>query len=140
MTPGDAVTQGVEEPERAILDTSVVIGDNVTAIRGVLAISAITLADLHFGVLVAQTLQIRAERLRRLSAVQRHFDALPVDDGVAVSYGRLAAAVVDLGPKPRRRVMDLLIAATAHAHNARLYTRNPTDFAGLDEHLTVVEV
>lgn len=28
--------------------------------------------------------------------------------------------------------MDLLIAATAHAHNATLYTRNPGDFAGLE--------
>jgi len=28
--------------------------------------------------------------------------------------------------------MDLLIAATAHAHGARLYTRNPHDFAGLE--------
>lgn len=134
------MTDPVDEPERAILDTSVVIADNVTAIPGVLAISAITLAELHFGVLVAQTPQIRAERLRRLSVLQRHFDALPVDDAVAVSYGRLAAAVVELGRQPRRRVMDLLIAATAHAHNARLYTRNPTDFAGLDEHVTVVEV
>ena len=134
------MTHGVDQPKRAILDTSVVIADNVTPIPGVLAISAITLAELHFGVLVAQTLQIRAERLRRLIALQRHFDALPVDDAVAVSYGRLAAAVVDLGRQPRRRVMDLLIAATAHAHNARLYTRNPTDFAGLDQHLTVVEV
>lgn len=134
------MTDAVDVPERAILDTSVVIADNVTAIPGVLAISAITLAELHFGVLVSQTPQIRAERLRRLSVLQRHFDALPVDDAVAVSYGRLAAAVVELGRQPRRRVMDLLIAATAHAHNARLYTRNPTDFAGLDEHITVVEV
>ena len=134
------MTDAVDVPERAILDTSVVIADNVTAIPGVLAISAITLAELHFGVLVAQTPPIRAERLRRLSVLQRHFDALPVDDAVAVSYGRLAAAVVELGRQPRRRVMDLLIAATAHAHNARLYTRNPTDFAGLDEHITVVEV
>ena len=134
------MTDAVDVPERAILDTSVVIADNVNAIPGVLAISAITLAELHFGVLVAQTPQIRAERLRRLSVLQRHFDALPVDDAVAVSYGRLAAAVVELGRQPRRRVMNLLIAATAHAHNARLYTRNPTDFAGLDEHITVVEV
>ena len=27
--------------------------------------------------------------------------------------------------------MDLLIAATAHAHSARLYTRNRDDFEGL---------
>jgi predicted nucleic acid-binding protein len=127
-------------PERAILDTSVVIADGVAPIPGVLAISAVTLAELHFGVLVAKTSQVRAERLRRLSILQQHFDALPVDEAVAISYGRLAAAVVDAGRQPRRRVMDLLIAATAHAHGARLYTRNAGDFAGLEDLIAVVAV
>ena len=132
------MTEPVNLPERAILDTSVVIADSVAPIPGVLAISAVTLAELHHGVLVAKTSQVRAERLRRLSVLQQHFDALPVDEAVAVSYGRLAAAVVDAGRQPRRRVMDLLIAATAHAHGARLYTRNPGDFAGLDDLIAVV--
>jgi toxin FitB len=35
--------------------------------------------------------------------------------------------------------MDLLIAATALAHDARLYTRNAADFAGLGR-LEVVPV
>ena len=105
-----------------------------------LAISAVTLAELHFGVLVAKTSEVRAERLRRLSILQQHFEALPVDEAVAVSYGRLAAAVVDAGRQPRRRVMDLLIAATAHAHGARLYTRNAEDFTGLEDLIAVVAV
>lgn len=134
------MTEPIERPERAILDTSVVIADRVAPIPGVLAISAVTLAELHFGVLVANTSQVRAERLRRLSILQQHFDALPVDEAVAVSYGRLAAAVVDAGRQPRRRVMDLLIAATAHAHTARLYTRNAGDFAGLEDLIAVVAV
>jgi len=134
------VTEPIELPERGILDTSVVIADGVAPIPGVLAISAVTVAELHFGVLVAKTSEVRAERLRRLSILQQHFDALPVDEAVAVSYGRLAAAVVDAGRQPRRRVMDLLIAATAHAHGARLYTRNAGDFAGLDDLVTVVAV
>jgi predicted nucleic acid-binding protein len=126
--------------ERAILDTSVVIADGVAPIPGVLAISAVTLAELHFGVLVAKTSKVRAERLRRLSVLQQHFEALPVDEAVSVSYGRLAAAVIDAGRRPRRRVMDLLIAATAHAHGARLYTRNAVDFAGLEDLIDVVAV
>lgn len=134
------MTEPVELPERAILDTSVVIADTVAPIPGVLGISVVTLAELHFGVLVAKTSEVRAERLRRLSVLQQHFDALPVDESVAVSYGRLAAAVVDAGRQTRRRVMDLLIAATAHAHGARLYTRNPGDFAGLEDLIAVVAV
>lgn len=127
-------------PERAILDTSVVIATDVAPIEGLLAISVVTLAELQFGVLVAPTPSSRAERLRRLSVLQRHFDALPVDEAVATSYGRLAAAVVDAGRQPRRRVMDLLIAATAHAHHARFYTRNPADFAGLEGLVEVVSI
>jgi predicted nucleic acid-binding protein len=134
------VTDAAAPSERAIVDTSVIIADGVAPIPGVLAISAVTLAELHFGVLVAKTSSVRAERLRRLSVLQQHFEALPVDDAVSVSYGRLAAAVVDAGRRPRRRVMDLLIAATAHAHDARLYTRNAADFAGLDHLVDVVIV
>lgn len=112
----------------------------VGALEGDLAISAATLVELHFGVLVATDAQARAERLRRLSVLQRRFDALPVDQAVAASYGQLAAAVVAAGRRPRARAMDLLIAATAHAHSARLYTRNPGDLGGADELVEVVRV
>ncbi len=125
---------------RAVLDTSVVLASDVPELEGELAISAITVAEIHFGVLVARSPDIRAERLRRLLLLQRVFDALPMDDAVAASYGRIAAAVVDAGRKPRGRVMDLLIAATAHAHGARLYTRNPNDFRGLGDLVEVIAV
>jgi predicted nucleic acid-binding protein len=36
--------------------------------------------------------------------------------------------------------MDLLIAATAHAHGATLYTRNAGDLVGLESLLEVVTV
>jgi predicted nucleic acid-binding protein len=125
---------------RAILDTSVIIATDVGPLDGELAISSATLAELHFGVLVARESSVRAERLRRLSLLQRRFDALPFDDAVAASYGELAAAVVEAGRKPRVRTMDLLIAATAHAHSARLYTRNASDFVGADRLVEVVSV
>lgn len=124
--------------DKVVLDTSVVIASDVRPISGRLAISSVTLAELHFGVLVAKSSPVRAERLRRLVYLQRRFDALPVDDSVAASYGQLAAAVVEAGRQPQRRAMDLLIAATAHAHQARLCTRNPADFAGLEGIVEVV--
>ncbi|WP_340269149.1 type II toxin-antitoxin system VapC family toxin [Aquipuribacter nitratireducens] len=125
---------------RALLDTSVVIATDVAPLEGELAISAATLSELHFGVLVATDPAVRAERLRRLSRLQQTFDALPVDEAVAASYGRLAAAVVAAGRQPRARTMDLLIAATAHAHDARLYTRNVADLHGLEDILEIVGV
>ena len=125
---------------RAVLDTSVVIATDVPPLEGELAISSATVAELHFGVLVARDAATRAERLRRLSALQHDFDALPVDDAVAASYGQLAAAVVEIGRQPRARTMDLLIAATAHAHAARLYTRNAKDLIGLEQLIEIVPV
>lgn len=124
---------------RAVLDTSVVIATDVGPIDGELAISCVTLAELHFGVLVAKDLDARSERLRRLLLLQRRFDALPLDEAVAASYGQIAAAVVSTGRQPRARAMDLLIAATAHAHAATLYTRNIDDFAGLGDLIEIRE-
>lgn len=105
---------------------------------GELAISSASIAELHFGVPVTNDPTIRAERLRRLSELQRRFDALPVDDDVATSYGRLAAAIV-LAER-QSRTMDLLIAATAHAHGARLYTRNADDLVGIEHLVDIVSV
>ena len=125
---------------RAVLDTSVLIATDVPELAGELAISAASLAELQFGVMVTNESSVRAERLRRLSILQRTFDALPIDDEVATSYGHLAATIVAIGRQPRSRVFDLLIAATAHAHGARLYTRNAADLEGLDELVEIIAV
>lgn len=125
---------------KAILDTSVVIATDLQPLEGDLAVSAITMAELHFGVLVAKAPPIRAERLRRLLKLRQDFDPIPVDQAVAASYGQLAAAVVDAGRQPRARAMDLLIAATAHAHSARLYTRNAADLQGLESLIDITPV
>jgi predicted nucleic acid-binding protein len=125
---------------KAILDTSVLIAADVPVLEGELAISVASLAELHFGVLITEDATTRAERLRRLSDLQRTFDPLPVDDDVAVSYGLLASAVARTGRQPRSRVFDLLIAATAHAHGARLYTRNAADLLGLEDLIDVAPV
>ena len=125
---------------RGLLDTSVLIASDLAPLPGELAISVISLAELHYGVLVAPSADARAVRLARLSGLQRRFDPLPVDEAVADSYGRLAATTVQQGRQPRRRVMDLLIAATAHAHSAVLYTRNGDDLRGLDDLVEIVSV
>jgi predicted nucleic acid-binding protein len=45
------------------------------------------------------------------------------------------------GRKARgRRAFDLLIAATALAAGLPLYTRNPDDFAGLSDLVTIVTI
>ena len=113
---------------RALLDTSVLIGaESPGELSG--AISAASLAELHFGVLVADSEDERARRSQRLGVIEATFDPLPVDAAVAREWGRLAAAVVSRGAKPRRRALDLVIAATANVQQVPLLTRNPKDFA-----------
>jgi toxin FitB len=113
---------------RVLLDTSVLIGaDSPGELEG--AISAASLAELHFGVLVARSEYERARRLQRLGVIEATFDPLPIDAPVAREWGRLAAAVISRGGKPRRRAVGLAIAATANVHDVPLLTRNPKDFA-----------
>lgn len=125
---------------KAVLDTSVLIATDVPTLQGDLAISSVSLAELHFGIMVTADHAVRAARLNRLSTIQHMFNSLPVDGAVATSYGYLASAVVAAGRKPRSRSLDLLIAATAHAHSAVLYTRNASDLVGVEELVEVVSV
>lgn len=112
---------------RALLDTSVLIGD--TAPAGVeAAISVASIAELHFGVLVAAEDDERALRTQRLGAIESAFDPLPVTANIAREWGRLAAAVSARGAQPRKRTMDLAIAATANVHKVPLLTENLSDF------------
>jgi predicted nucleic acid-binding protein len=48
--------------------------------------------------------------------------------------------VITAGRKPRRRIADLLIAATAIAEGLPLFTTNPDDFTGLDKLMPVMPV
>ena len=112
---------------RALLDTSVLIGaEHPGDLEG--AISAAALAELHFGVLVATDPVERGLRAQRLGVVEATFDPVPIDASVAREWGRLAAAIVERGGQPRRRAMDLAIAATANVAGVPLLTLNAADF------------
>lgn len=110
-----------------LLDTSVLIAEQKDPVEDV-AISVVSLTELHFGVLVAGDDDTRARRMRRLGEVEEHFDALPFDASAARECGRLHAAVAQRGGKPRRRALDLAIAATANIHGVALLTHNVKDF------------
>jgi len=115
-----------------LLDTSVLIGSDAPSIAEA-AISAASLAELHFGTLVATDLDERARRAQRLGVIESTFDPLPVDAAVAREWGRLAAAVTERGGQPRRRALDLVIAATANAHGVPLLTADTADLAIVDD-------
>jgi hypothetical protein len=122
----------------SVLDTSILIAEHPAAVEGDIAISVVSVAELQFGVLVATDHERRARRLARLSAILRAFDPLPVDAAVAASYGELAAATHRAGRKSSVRSLDLMIAATAHAHAARLVTANLDDVRHLGDLVEIV--
>jgi hypothetical protein len=119
-----------------LLDTSVLIGAEEGPDEDA-AISVVSLTELHFGVLVATDEGIRAIRMRRLATIEDHFDALPFDAAAARECGRLHALVAQRGGQPRRRALDLAIAATASVHGVPLLTYDAKDFQILASELDV---
>jgi predicted nucleic acid-binding protein len=117
---------------RAVLDTSVLISGQSIATEIEAAISVVSIAELHFGLLVARDQDARAARAARLGMIEARFsEPLPVDDRVAREWGHLQAVIAAGGGQPRRRAADLAIAATARVHDAILLTHNHNDFAAV---------
>jgi toxin FitB len=124
---------------RVVIDTSVLIGaDDPGQLEG--AISVASLAELHFGTLIASDPDERARRAQRLGVVEATFDPLPVDAAVTREWGRLAAAVSERGGQPRRRAIDLAIAATANVHGVPLLTADVADLAIINDLVSVQPV
>ncbi|ADI09521.1 PilT-like protein [Streptomyces bingchenggensis BCW-1] len=140
------------EYAQGLLDTNIMILRkwlNPDELPAEVAISAITLAELSAGPHEVRRNEEQddydehAERARRMDVLQRaenEFDPIPFDAEAARIYGRICAAVISAGRKPRRRIADLMIAAVAIAEDLPLFTTNPDDFKGLDGLLTVVPV
>lgn len=102
-------------------------------------ITAITLAELSVGPLVAKSDEERAARQAHLQQAEADFDPLPFDTAAARSFGRVAAGLRRAGRKPVARAYDAMIAAIAIANDLPLHTCNPRDFTGIEE-LTLVAV
>jgi predicted nucleic acid-binding protein len=138
--------------QQGLLDTNIMIlrkWVDPDELPAEMAISAITLGELSAGPHEVRRNDEQddydeyAERARRLDVLQRaenEFDPIPFDAEAARIYGRVCAAVIGAGRKPRRRVADLMIAAIAIAEELPLFTTNPDDFKGLEDLLTVVPV
>ena len=122
--------------ERGVLDTNTVIMlPRVTDAAFLPAeplITAVTLAELSVGPLVASTDEERAARQAHLQQAEADFDPLPFDAQAARAFGQVAASLRRAGRKASARAYDAMIAATALAHGLPVYTCNPSDFAGID--------
>ncbi len=121
---------------RGLLDTNAVILLSRLRDPSVLPdeplISAVTLAELSVGPLVATNEVERAARLAHLQQAEADFDAIPFDAAAARAFGQVAASLRRSGRKPAARAYDAMIAATAIANGLALFTSNPDDFVGID--------
>lgn len=95
-------------------------------------VSAVTLAELSVGPLVARTPAERAARQAHLQQAEADFDTIPFNAAAARTFGQVAASLRSAGRKPSARAYDALIAASAIAQEIPLYTCNPDDFGGID--------
>lgn len=114
-------------PARGLLDTSVfVAGESgrplaVERLPDAAAISAVTVAELHVGVLAARDVDTRARRLATLEATA-DVQVLGVDESVAAAWARLRVHLAE--SRRRLNVNDLWIAATALAHGLPVVTQD----------------
>ena len=114
-------------------DTLILLADIESDLPEFPAISAISLAELTVGPLVAKTVLERSHRQGHLQFAERNFNALAFDENAARVFGRLAAQVRSAGRTSRARSFDLLIASIAVANELPLYSVNVDDYAGIDE-------
>ncbi len=121
-------------PTRGVLDTSTVVllGELVVAdLPDAPLITAVTLAELSVGPLVASDDQERAARQARLQQAEADFEPLPFDTQAARAFGGVAASLRRSGRKVQARAFDAMIAATAIANDLPVFTVNPSDFEGI---------
>jgi predicted nucleic acid-binding protein len=117
----------VSPPERGLFDTSVLIASessrplDLTALPSTAAVSAVSVAELHLGVLAAADDEIRARRLATLDGIS-DIEVLPIDEAVAASWALLRLRIATLGR--RLNVNDLWIAATSLTHGLPIVTQD----------------
>ncbi|MHB8335551.1 MAG: PIN domain-containing protein [Acidimicrobiales bacterium] len=122
---------------RGVLDTSTIILleriTDVSTLPEEPMITAVTLAELSVGPLVASNPQEQAIRQLRLQQAEADFRPLPFDAAAARSFGRVAASLRRGGRKSSARAFDAMIAATAISNDLPLFTCNPSDFENIDD-------
>ncbi len=129
-------TSEEQQATRGVLDTSTVILlqrlTDATVLPAEPLITAVTLAELSVGPLVAEDDGERAARQAHLQQAESDFDPLAFDAGAARAFGRVAASLRRAGRKTSARAYEAMIAATAIANDLPVYTCNPADFSGID--------
>jgi predicted nucleic acid-binding protein len=119
---------------KGLVDTSVFIaseaGRPLETLPDESAVSVVTLAELHLGVLRARDAQTRARRLRTVSRVESQYEAIPIDAEVARIFASIVGDARAIGRRPP--IMDVWIAATGVRHGLVVFTQD-ADFAEIPQ-------
>jgi predicted nucleic acid-binding protein len=130
--------------DRGLIDTSIAIVLETldrSRLPAEVAISALTLAELSSGPYAASSVGDRARRQDHLQRIEASLECLDFDSSCARSFGPIYSATREIGRNARgARAVDLMIAATARAHEIPLYTLNGGDFVGLDDLVEIVDL
>jgi predicted nucleic acid-binding protein len=119
---------------RGLLDTSVFIAAesgrpiDTSRLPDEAAVSVVTLAELHAGVLAAKDTDTRARRLNTIDALA-DVEVVPVDIEAAVTWARMRVLLAESGR--RVNVNDLWIAATAASQGLPVITQDD-DFTAVE--------
>jgi len=117
----------VTNPTSGLLDTSVFIARETERPLGDLpdhvAVSVITVGELHLGVLNAADTTSRARRADTL-ALARAADPIPISEAIMVSWARLVTDCRAAGIHSKVKLTDALIAATAVEHGLPIVTQD----------------
>jgi predicted nucleic acid-binding protein len=130
--------------ERGLLHTSVFIAAengrplDERLIPEETALSVVTLAELHAGVLASVDIDVRARRLATLNAVA-DIELIDIDESAAVIWAQMRAHLAESGR--RLNVNDLWIAASAASRRLPVVTQDD-DFGPVEGigHLRVIRV
>jgi predicted nucleic acid-binding protein len=120
----------VSSAPAGLLDTSVFIAREIERPLGEIpdrvAVSVVTIGELHLGVLNASDNATRARRADTL-ALARAADPVPIGEAIMVTWARLVSASQAAGVHRTIKLTDALIAATAIEHGLPVVTQD-TDY------------
>lgn len=132
----------MSRPESGLLDTSVFIaresGRPLEDLPERVAVSVVTLGELHFGVLAAKDSSARGRRGDTL-ALARGADPIPISEAVMITWARLVWDCRQAGIHRTVKLTDALIAATAIEHGLPVVTQDE-DYSRMAEAHPALEV
>jgi predicted nucleic acid-binding protein len=122
-----------------LIDTNVLVDWNKYELdpTKIYGLSALSRAELEWGVYSAGDPHVAAKRIRKLNYFDARFNWIPFDVDSSRAYGLIAANAKGTGAKLRSK--DALIAAQAHHLGGAVMTANRADFKPFEHLVEIID-